>query len=399
MKTRREFLVSAGGIALGAAVAPSALAGLSGSAKGKQMKILILGGTGFLGPHIVNRAVENGHAVTLFNRGRTGPDLFPDLEHIEGDRYTDLSGLEKAVADGRRWDAVIDTFTYVPKTVTDAMDVLMPAMGRFVVISTISVYASNAEPGMDEKAPVATMDDATADGITTHREVGVHYGAMKARVEAAAEARMPGKVCVIRPGLIVGPRDTTGRYSYWPVRGSEGGTMIAPGTGEDHVQIVDVRDLGDFTVRCVEDGRTGLYNALSPAGKWTMRDIVDAAVRTGEAGTAPEWVDAGFLSEHGVNAWQQMPAWIPASRPEYAGVGRMSTARAIAAGLTTRTLEDTNRATLAYYRDRQAELRAERGDEFGDQWAKDIRGGISPEKEADVLAAWRARGAGDPGAG
>lgn len=391
MSTRREFLVTAGGIALGAAVAPSALAGWSGAAKGKRMKILILGGTGFLGPQIVNRAVENGHEITLFNRGRTGPDLFPDLEHIEGDRYTDLSGLEKAVADGRSWDAVIDTFTYVPKTVTDAMDVLMPAMGRFVVISTISVYASNAEPGMDEDAPVATIDDETAAGITTHREVGVHYGAMKARVEAAAEARMPGKVCVIRPGLIVGPRDTTGRYTYWPVRGSEGGKMIAPGTGDDHVQIVDVRDLGDFTVRCVEDGRTGLYNALSPAGKWTMRDIVDAAVRTGEAGTTPEWVDAGFLSEHGVNAWQQMPAWIPATTPGYGGVGRMSTARAIAAGLTTRTLEDTNRATLAYYRERQAELRAERGDEFGDQWAQDIRGGISREKEAQVLAAWGER--------
>lgn len=392
MRTRREFMVTAGGIALGAAVAPSVLAGRAmGATGGKRMKILILGGTGFLGPHIVNRAVENGHTVTLFNRGQTAPGLFPDLEHIDGDRYTDLSGLEKAVSDGRRWDAVVDTFTYVPKTVTDAMDVLLPAMGRFVVISTISVYASNAEPGMDETAPVATIDDETAAGITTHREVGVHYGAMKARVEAAAEARMPGRVCVIRPGLIVGPRDTTGRYTYWPVRGSEGGTMIAPGTGDDHVQIVDVRDLGDFTVRCVEDGRAGLYNALSPAGKWTMRDVVDAAVRTGGAGTTPEWIDAGFLSGHGVNAWQQMPAWIPASSPEYAGIGRMSTARAIAAGLTTRTLEDTNRATLAYYRDRQAELRQERGDAFGDRWASDIRGGISREKEAEVLEAWRAR--------
>lgn len=390
MTTRREFMATAGGIALGAALAPSALASLSRK-DGKKMKILILGGTGFLGPHIVNRAVANGHEMTLFNRGRSGPDLFPDLEHIEGDRYTDLSGLEKAVADGRRWDAVIDTFTYVPKTVTDAMDILLPAMDQFIVISTVSVYASNAEPDMDETAAVATVTDETAAGITTHREVGMHYGAMKARVERAAMDRFPGKVNVIRPGLIVGPRDTTGRYTYWPVRGAEGGTMLAPGSGDDYVQIVDVRDLGDFTVHCAEQKHMGIYNAVSPARARTMKDIVDAAIRTGDAGTKAEWVDTEFLTANGVQPWQHMPAWVPPTAPGYAGIGQLSTKKSIAAGLTTRPLEDTNRATLEYYRTRQAELRAERGDEEADRWATQVRGGIPREREAEVLEAWNNR--------
>jgi len=391
--TRREFMAKAGGLAVGAAISPSLLgAHLKGS---KNMKILILGGTGFIGPHIVNRALANGHEMTLFNRGRSGPDLFPDLEHLQGDRYSDLSALEKAVADGRRWDAVIDTFTYVPKTVTDAMDVLLPAMGQYVVISTISVYADMNTPGMDEDAPLAQIDDAVAEGITTHREVGANYGAMKARVERAAEARFPGHVNVIRPGLIVGPRDTTGRYTYWPVRATEGGGMLAPGTGDDPVQIVDVKDLADFTVHCCEQKHMGTYNAVSPSGERTMRDIVDSCLRvagpTGSEATKPVWVDAGFLEANGVAAWQHMPAWIPASADDYAGIGQLSTARSIAAGLKTRPLDDTNRDTLAYYAERQAELRAEEGDEFADDWATRIRGGISREREAEVLAAWAKR--------
>ena len=164
------------------------------------MRLLMLGGTGFVGPRVVRSALERGHEVTLFNRGESGPDLFPDLEHIAGDRYTDLSGLEEAVAAGRTWDAVIDTFTYVPKTVTDAMDVLLPAMGRFVVMSTVSVYASNDAAGMDEGGALATVGDDVAAGITTHAEARAHYGAMKARVERAAEERFPGRVAVIRPG-------------------------------------------------------------------------------------------------------------------------------------------------------------------------------------------------------
>lgn len=397
MTTRREFMVRAGAATVGAALVPTALAGsvMSAGALGvraKKLRILILGGTGFLGPQIVRRAVDNGHDVTLFNRGQTGPDMFPDLTHIQGDRYSDLSGLEKAVADGQRWDAVVDTFTYVPKTVTDAMDVLLPAMGQYVVISTTSVYASRDEVGMDEDAPLAEITDETAAGITTHREVGAHYGAMKARVEKAAESRFPGRVTVIRPGLIVGERDTTGRYTYWPVRASEGGTMIAPGTGDDFVQFIDVRDLGDFTVHCIEKKHMGVYNGISPAGERTMRDVIAAAIAASkDAGTEPVWVDADFLAEQGVHAWQHMPAWVPNSMPGYAGQGRLSTARSIKAGLKTRSLEDTNRAVLEYYNRRQAEHREDRGDVAGDDWAARIRGGIPLAREAEVLEAWAAR--------
>ncbi len=397
--TRREFLGQAGAIGVTAALAGSAMGAGVLRPRRKKLTILMLGGTGFVGPQMVERAVANGHEVVLFNRGKTGPDLFPDLEFVEGDRYTDLSGLEKLVADGRRFDAVIDTFTYVPKTVTDAMDILLPAMGQYVVISTTSVYASNAEAGMDETAALAEVDDETAAGITSHREVGMHYGAMKARVEKAAEERFPGRVCVIRPGLIVGERDTSGRYTYWPARASEGGTMIGPGSGGDFVQYIDVRDLGDFTITCIEKKNMGAYNAVSPMGERTTRDMVESAVKVAKEKTGVEtkveWVDADFLEAHEVSAWQEMPAWVPNSIPEYAGLGRMSTAKSIAVGLKTRNIDDTSRSTLDYYIDRGKEIETERGAEFAADWRMKIRGGLDPVKEQKVLGAWAAEKAGE----
>ncbi|GJM20059.1 MAG: isoflavone reductase [Phycisphaeraceae bacterium] len=394
MTTRREFLVKAGavtaGAAAGMAMGPAALGGSLGRVLGqeKKLKLLILGGTGLLGPQVIRRAVASGHEIAMFNRGRTGPNLFPDIEHLQGDRYTDLSALEKAVADGREWDAVIDTFTYVPKTVTDAMDVLLPAMGQFIVISTISVY-DNPEPGADEGSPLAQVDDAAAAGITSHREVGQHYGAMKARVEKAAEERFPGKVCVIRPGLICGERDTTGRYSYWPMRAREGGTMIGPGDGTDFVQYHDVRDLGKFTVTCAEKRLFETYTVDSPADARTARSMIDAAIRAAGATPEVEWIPSEFLAEQGVQYWQEMPVWIPNS--EMPGRGRMSVAKALAAGLTIRPEEDTARSVLEYVRTRGPEIRAERGDEVADQWPVRIRGGLDAAREAEVLAAWRDR--------
>lgn len=392
--SRRRFVAESLGLAVAASLAPGALAAaLRDPPKegAKPMKILILGGTGQLGPFVVERARARGHEVTLFNRGQSSPGILPDVERIQGDRYTDLSGLEKAVKDGRRWDAVIDTFTYVPKTVTDAMDILLPAMRQFVVISTVSVYASNNEPDADENAELATVSDEIAAGITTHQQVGAHYGAMKARVEKAAEERFPGKVTVIRPGLIVGPRDATGRYTYWPVRGSEGGRMIAPGTGDDFLQIIDVRDLADFTLLCVERGLFDVFNAVTPAATLRMRDVVESVCRVGKADTQPVWIPADFLVANGVAPWQQMPAWVPNATPGYAGFGRTSTARAMKAGLTTRSLDDTNEATLAYYRSRGEELAKERGEEFAATWRTRTRGGLARDKETSVLEAWDKR--------
>jgi 2'-hydroxyisoflavone reductase len=394
MTTRRDFIGQAGAITLGAAFVPSAMA--SGHfLKPKKMKILMLGGTGFAGPKMVQRAIDHGHEVTLFNRGKSGPDMFPDLEHVQGDRYTDLSGLEKLVADGRRFDAVIDTFTYVPKTVTDTMDILKPAMGQYIVISTTSVYANRTTPGMDENGELAVVEDSIADGIKTHREVGMHYGAMKARVEKAAEETLPGKVCVIRPGLIVGERDTTGRFTYWSVRASEGGTMIGPGNGKDFVQVIDVRDLGDFTIHCIEQQHMGLFNGISPAGQWTTRDMVESATRVAkkklDVGTNVEWVSDEFLEANGVQAWQHMPAWVPNSAPGYEGQGQISTAKSIKAGLKTRSLEDTHWNALNYVRTRGPQLKEERGEEFFTQWSARIRGGLASDREQEVLKLWMER--------
>lgn len=391
--TRRKFIGQAGAITIGAAMVPSAFGGAY-FPKQKKMKILFLGGTGFAGPPTVRRAIENGHEVTLFNRGKTGPEIFPDLEHVQGDRYTDLSGLEKLVTDGRRFDAVIDTFTYVPKTVTDAMDILLPAMGQYVVISTTSVYANRTDVGMDEDGEKARVSDEIASGIKTHREVGQHYGAMKVRVEEAAEERFPGKVCIIRPGLIVGERDTSGRFTYWPVRATEGGTMIGPGDGTDFVQYIDVRDLGDFTVHCIEQQHMGAYNGISPAGERTTKDMVESALRVAKkfgARTEVEWVDSEFLEENGVNAWQHMPAWVPNSAEGYEGQGQLSTTKSIKAGLKTRDIDDTTESTVNYYMERGQELRAEKGHEFYAQWAKRVRGGLDPVKEKEVLALWEAK--------
>ncbi|MEQ9208017.1 MAG: NAD-dependent epimerase/dehydratase family protein [Phycisphaerales bacterium] len=398
MKTRREFITDASALTIGAAflpstLAPSALAG--GIFKPKKLNILMLGGTGFAGPKMVQRALDHGHNVTLFNRGQTAPDMFPDIEHIQGDRYTDLSGLEKLVADGRKFDAVIDTFTYVPKTVTDTMDILLPIMGQYVVISTTSVYASRTNPGMDETGELATVSDEIAAGITNHREVGVHYGAMKARVEAAAEERFPGKVCVIRPGLIVGDRDTTGRFTYWSVRASEGGTMIGPGSGEDFIQVIDVRDLGDFTIHCIEQQHMGAYNGISPAGQWTSKDMVESATLVAkkhlDVKTKIEWIDEAFLSANGVNAWQHMPAWVPNSADGYQGQGQISTAKSIKAGLKTRPLEDTHWNALNYYKTRGPEILDQYGEEQHTQLLQRIRGGLDPAREQEVLKLWNER--------
>ncbi len=394
---RRQFLESAAAIAAATAVSPSFASILRAR---KPLKLLILGGTGFLGPQVIRAAQDRGHEIAMFNRGQTAPDLFPGVEHFGGDRYGDLKSLEEAVAAGRKWDAVIDTFTYIPKTVTDAMDVLMPAMDQYIVISTISVYASYAEPGMDETAPLAQIDDETAAGITHHRDVMPHYGAMKARCEQAAEARMPGRVTNIRPGLIVGPRDTTGRFTYWPVRASEGGTMIGPGApdGADLTQFIDVADLGEFVITCCEKKHFGIYNADRPGGATTMGDVIDTSRKVAGAGTEVEWIPADFLRDQGVQAWQELPAWINAEG-DYAGFGQVSTQKAIAAGLTTRPLDTTVKSCLDYYRDRAAELIADPpADDFDiEAWRRRIRGGLAPEKEQAVLAAWRAQ-SGDAGA-
>ncbi|MBA3563440.1 MAG: SDR family oxidoreductase [Gammaproteobacteria bacterium] len=338
----------------------------AGAASGRKLRILFLGGTGFLGPHTVRAALECGHELTLFNRGKTAPDMFADLEHLRGDRDGDLGALA-----GKRWDAVIDTSGYVPRIVTDSASLLADAVGQYVFISTISVYASSAEPGMDESAPLATLADKTVEEIT-----GETYGPLKALSEQAAERAMPGRVTVIRPGLIVGPGDETDRFTYWPVRVARGGEVLAPGKPDTPVQFIDVRDLGAWIVHCLEARVLGRYNALSPAGEHSMGELLETCRDASGNEARFTWVPADFLAAQGIAPWSDMPMWLPPAG-DYAGSGLMSAAKAVAAGLRFRPLESTAADTLAWWRN-------ERGGEA------ELRAGIDAKREQAVLAAWHA---------
>jgi 2'-hydroxyisoflavone reductase len=372
MPISRRHLVAAGLSA--AALACAGRAGPSRSGRGaspappRPRRILILGGTGFLGPETVEVARARGHTVTLFNRGKTRPHLFPDVEKLQGDRDGQLDALR-----GRTWDAVIDSSGYVPRIVRTSAELLAPSVGRYLFVSSISVYRDDLPAGADETAPVAALEDPASE------DVRAHYGALKAACEAAAEAAMPGRTASVRPTLIVGPGDPTDRFTYWPVRLDRGGDVLAPGDGTDPVQVVDVRDLAAFLVGLVEAEETGLYNAAGPATPLTARGMLDAVAAGTGARANVVWTDWPFLSAQEVQPWSELPAWVPRSESHMSTV---SNARAVAKGLRFRPLADTSRDTLAWWRTQPDERRAK------------LRAGIAPEKEAKVLAAWRARAGG-----
>lgn len=374
--TRRDFLqysLAAGTMAmtgLGAASLRS-----TGRAA-KPMKLLILGGTGFLGPHIVERAQARGHVMTLFNRGRSNTHLFPDLEKLVGDRNGDLTALE-----GRTWDAVIDTSGYVPPQVDASAGLLADAVRQYVFISTISVYSTYPKPGMTEDDPVGTLP-APIENPTMQDVTATTYGPFKALCEQAAEKAMPGRVTNIRPGLICGPRDNTDRFTYWPVRLARGGETLAPGDGFDRVQFIDARDLAAFVIHCLEQGTTGVFNTNGPAEPLTVKEMLAGIAEGVEAKPKFVWVPSDFLSQQGVNGWQHMPVWIPAEG-DYLGFAMLDLSRALGAGLTLRPVSETARDTLAWFNtladDRKARLLEGRS------------AGLSAEREAEVLSAWKNR--------
>jgi len=328
-------------------------------------RLLILGGTAFLGPEIVEAAKARGWTITLFNRNKTNPHLFPELEKLKGDRNGDLKALE-----GREWDAVIDTSGYVPRHVRDSATLLKDAVKHYVFISTISVYADTSKPGTDETAPVATIPDETTEKVNNET-----YGALKALCEKAAESSMPGRTTVIRPGLIVGPGDASGRFTYWPVRVARGGEVLAPGTPQDPVQFIDVRDLAAWTVRTVAEGTTGVFNATGPMEPLPIGSLLEACKKASGSEATFTWVNAEFLAEQKVSPWSDMPVWVPPVGAE-AGSSRVSSAKALAKGLAYRPVEETAKDTLAWWKSQPEERQAK------------LRGGISPEREAEVLRAW-----------
>lgn len=375
--TRRDFLktsaVATGALGLGlvpnaAASASTATSSIAQDRAQRALRILILGGTGFIGPHQVRYARQRGHTVTLFNRGRTNPGLFPDVEKLQGDRAV---GDYKSLA-GRDWDVVIDNPTTIPRWVRQAGEALNGHARHYVFISTISVYASNDTPGADETAPLATTTEPESEDARRF------YGPLKALSEKESEKAFPGAATVIRPGLIVGPGDNSDRFTYWPVRIARGGEVLAPGAPTDPVQIIDARDLAEFTVRCCEDRTVGVYNATGPQSELTVGEML-GGVRAAMSTTARlTWVDADFLRANGVQPWSHMPVWVPPRGPT-AGFSRRSIQRALDKGLTFRPLADTVRATLEFYEAQTEQRKAE------------LRAGLDPQKEKEVLGAWHAR--------
>lgn len=374
--SRRTFLktsaIAGGALGLGVLPGASAAAQQASATRpateraAKPLRILILGGTGFTGPYQVRYAVERGHHVTVFNRGRRQADIPDSVVQLTGDRNGQLDALK-----GKTWDVVIDVPSTYPRWVRDAATLLKDSAKQYVFISTISVYADTSKPGINESSPLATMPDPTVEEMR-------YYGAMKALAEAEAEKAFPGRTTVIRPGLIVGPGDMSDRFSYWPVRIDRGGEILAPGDGTDPVQFIDVRDLAEFIIRIVEQGATGIYNATGPKSPLTMAEMLYGIRAVTTSDVKWTWVPVDFLKEQKVAPWSDMPVWVPGTGAS-AGFARVDISKALAKGLTFRPLADTAEATLAWYKTLPAERQAA------------LRAGIKPEREAEVLAAWHAR--------
>lgn len=386
MASRREFVqrsgVAVGAMALGPiaripALNPAHAFPSTDAQQPTPLNILILGGTGFTGPHQVRYAVSRGHKVTVFNRGRRQAELPAAVEHLVGDRMTgDLKSIEQT---GRSWDVVIDNPTTLPFWVRDAGQILKDKTKHYIFISTISTYAHYRTAGMDEDYELAAYT-GTEDPLTIKQSSGGLYGPLKVRSEKEAEKWFPGKVTVIRPGLIVGPGDETDRFTYWPVRIERGGEVAAPGSPEDPTQIIDARDLAEWTIRMAEQRALGIYNATGPRSPMSMAEMLYGirAVLPGSHDIKFTWLPVDFLTEQKVRGWSDMPTWLP-MRADNQGWGRVSIARALAKGLTFRSLADTTRDTLAWFHTLPAERQAT------------TRAGLKPEREAEVLAAWRAR--------
>lgn len=367
--SRRDLLALAA--SSGAVLALPSWARAAGAVAPKK-KLLILGGTRFLGVALVEAALAKGWELTLFNRGKSNPGLFKGrpLEEIHGDR--NVAEDVKKLA-GRKWDAVIDTSGYFPRQVRSAAEVLAGNVGQYVFISSISVYATPMKAGMDETAAGMRLEAGT-DVDAIKDITGGNYGALKLLSEEAAEKAMPGKALNIRPGYIVGERDGSDRFTYWPVRVRRGGEVLVPGNPTDPVQFIDVRDLGDWTIRMVESGTNGVFNATGPKEKLAMSAFLEACRKETGSKATFTWASEEKLEALGLTPQADFPIWV-STKGEEAGIGDVSIARAVKAGLTFRPLGDTVRSTLAFWDSLPEERRAK------------MKAGLAPEKEAATLAA------------
>jgi len=334
------------------------------------MKLLILGGTRFLGIHLVTAAQVRGHEVTLFNR----ENYKTDVESIKGDRHTELHKLQ-----GRRWDAVVDTSGHLPRAVRAAAEVLANEVERYVFISSQNAYRDVSVPGIKETYPLRTLtteqlERANSIDTSGHPSYGELYGGLKALCEQAAQDVMPERVLIIRPGLIVGPDDYTDRFTYWPVRVARGGEVLAPGRPDRFIQLIDVRDLAEWIISMLERGTTGAYNAHGLPNSLTMQQLLDECKSVAASDAQFTWVSEDFLLQENVAAWSEMPLWLPEdAAPHLEGFMFISPDKAIKADLNFRPLRDTIRNTLSWYK------------------TKELNAGLDRDKERALLYKWHAQ--------
>jgi len=388
--SRRDFLKTsaAAGAAIGLGnslrAAPAEATSRHSRSRAPQIapkRLLILGGTGFIGPHMVECALSRGHTVTLFNRGQTNTHLFPDVEKLVGDRNDNLSALE-----GRQWDVVLDNHTTLPRWVHQSAQLLRDSAEQYVHVSSISVYATDspelsgwgeAEPASAERERLRIDEDSAVmvlpEGHEGEEVTGLTYGPFKALAEQEARDVFPGRATIVRPGLIVGPGDRSDRFTYWPVRIDRGGEILVPGDGRDPVQIIDVRDLSAWIVRLVENGVAGTFNATGPEARLSMAEMVNGIRAVTTAPVRFTWADTDWLAEHEVRPWSDMPVWIPGDPQSYVRIDR-----ALEQGLTFRSLAETSLDTIEWHDTRPDEQRER------------LRSGLAPEREVELLQALRA---------
>jgi 2'-hydroxyisoflavone reductase len=361
MTTRREVLK------MGALLTVSDAVGAF-SADAQSRTLLILGGTGFIGPHLTAEAQRRGWRVTHFNRGKTAAGGVEGVESLVGDRKGQLDTLR-----GRKWDAVIDDTGYIPKYVKLSSELLAPNVGYCLFISSISAYASFAKPN-DERSPTGTLENPDTEEVTD-----TTYGPMKALCEQYASTAFRGRVSIVRPGYIVGPLDPTDRFTYWPVRASKGGEMLAPGTPQDPIQVIDVRDLTRWMMSLVASRRNGSFNVDSPPGAFTMGALISASQKQSpQAGTRVTWIPEDFLAAHWKAEELDLPPWSP-TKGESAGASLTSVKRALESGLQCRPLDETVRDTLRWFQTLPSERQAK------------LRAGLDAVKETQTLRDWHSR--------
>ncbi len=359
-RTRRSILKAGAGMAL--AIAASRLV----AGEQKRKTLLILGGTGFIGPHLTEQALARGFSVTHFNRGKRDAEV-ENVETLLGDRKGQLDSLK-----GRSWDAVVDNTGYIPKYEKMSSDLLAPNTGYCLYISSISAYASFLKPN-DESSPRGVLANPDEEQVTNDT-----YGPMKALCEDYVRQAFGSRSSIVRPGYIVGPLDPTDRFTYWPVRVARGGEMAVPGTPADPIQIIDVRDLARFMLDLVERRVDGFFNAVTPPGALTMGGMIDTSKSVSGADTRFTWIDEDFLAQQLKPEEMNFAPWGPMHGAE-AGASLTGITRSVAEGLRSRPLDETVRDTLAWHATRPPERQAQ------------LRSGLSVEQETRLLAAWHAR--------